>query len=178
MTRTGIALPLVTERLRIRPLRADDVDAMHAVYADPAVMRWVGTGPVTGSAGTRALVRAYMDHQRRHGFAFWAVEDRATATVIGDAGLALSAGVGPEVELGYTLAQAWWGRGLGTEAAGACVGAAFDGLGLEAVTAIVEPGNVASRRVLDKLGFHAAGRRMAFGREHLLMRLENVSSSE
>jgi RimJ/RimL family protein N-acetyltransferase len=44
MTRTGIALPLVTERLRIRPLRADDVDAMHAVYADPEVMRWVGTG--------------------------------------------------------------------------------------------------------------------------------------
>jgi RimJ/RimL family protein N-acetyltransferase len=178
VTTHALQLPLVTERLVLRPLRADDVPAMHVVYGDPEVMRWVGTGPVAELSGTRALVRAYMDHQARHGFAFWAVEDRATAEVLGDAGLALSAGVGPEVELGYTLARAWWGRGLGTEAAGACVAAAFDGLALHALTAIVEPGNAPSRRVLDKLGFRVAGRRTAFGREHLLMRLENVSSSE
>jgi [ribosomal protein S5]-alanine N-acetyltransferase len=175
---TTLTLPLVTDRLILRPLREDDVAAMHAVYGDPEVMRWVGTGPVGGLGGTRALVRAYMDHQRRHGFAFWAVEDRATSTVLGDAGLALSAGVGPDVELGYTLGRDWWGRGLGTEAAGACVAAAFDGLGLDAVTAIVEPANAPSRRVLHKLGFVTAGRRMAFGREHLLLRLEKVSNSE
>jgi [ribosomal protein S5]-alanine N-acetyltransferase len=174
----SLGLPLVTERLLLRPLRDDDVDAMHAVYGDPEVMRWVGTGAVRDRGGTRAIVRAYMDHQRRHGFAFWAVEDRATGVVVGDAGLALSAGVGPDVELGYTLARGWWGRGLATEAAAACVAAAFDGLGLRALTAIVEPGNAPSRHVLEKLGFRPAGRRTAFGREHVLMRLENVSSSE
>lgn len=178
MTRTRLTLPLVTERLLLRPLRDDDVPAMHAVYGDPEVMRWVGTGAVDGLGGTRAIVRAYMEHQRRHGFAFWAVEDRATAALVGDAGLALSAGVGPDVELGYTLGRAWWGRGLGTEAAGACVAAAFDGLGLEALTAIVEPANAPSRHVLEKLGFRAEGRRTAFGREHVLMRREKVSSSE
>ena len=79
MTGAALALPLVTERLLLRPLRDDDVEAMHAVYGDPEVMRWVGTGAVRDLGGTRAIVRAYMDHQHRHGFAFWAVEDRASA---------------------------------------------------------------------------------------------------
>jgi len=74
------------------------------------------------------------------------------------------------VELGYTLGRAWWDRGYATEAASACVDAAFGPLELDEVIALVEPANVASIRVLDKLGFRRAGERQAFGRPHLLYR--------
>jgi RimJ/RimL family protein N-acetyltransferase len=57
-----------------------------------------------------------------------------------------------------------WGRGYATEAAGACLDAAFAGLRLDEVIAIVAPGNAASVRVLEKIGMRPAGTRDALGR--------------
>jgi RimJ/RimL family protein N-acetyltransferase len=145
---------LDTPRLLLRPFVPGDVDAIHAVYADPDVMRWVDS---------------YSAHQRAHGFAFWAVLERESGALIGDAGLH-STVVG-EVELGYTLAKSAWGRGYATEAAGAWIQAAFGELGIREVIALAEPPNRASVHVLEKLGFRRDGGRLAFGREHLLFRI-------
>src|SRR3712207_9493858 len=71
----------------LRPFTEDDVDAMHRVYGDPRVMRHVGDGAATDLDGTRAMVRAYIDQQAVAGYSFWAVVERATGEVIGDAGL-------------------------------------------------------------------------------------------
>jgi RimJ/RimL family protein N-acetyltransferase len=132
-------------------------------------MRYVGHGAVGSITGTESMIRQYMAHQRTHGFGFWAVTDRASGVIIGDAGLART--VDGEVEMGYTLAKAWWGRGLGTEAATLCVAAARGPLGLTRLRALVEAPNVASQHVLEKLGFTRDGVTLAFDREHLVYRL-------
>jgi RimJ/RimL family protein N-acetyltransferase len=82
---------------------------------------------------------------------------------VGDCGIQLLEG-GPDVELGFHLRRSAWGQGYATEAARSCLAAAFAGLGLDQVIAIVAPGNAASARVLEKIGMQRAGKREALGR--------------
>jgi RimJ/RimL family protein N-acetyltransferase len=135
---------------------------MQAVYGDPAVMRF-SPGGARSPVGTRERVRGLIEHQEGHGFSKWGVWERASGTLIGDCGIQLLEG-GPDVELGFHLRRSAWGRGYATEAARACLDAAFTGLGLNEVVAIVAPGNAASARVLEKIGMRPAGERRALGR--------------
>lgn len=166
----AVEFPLVGPSISLRPFTLADVPAAHLVYSDPVVMRYVGHGAVRSVAGTESMLRQYMSHQRAHGFGFWAVIDNATGALIGDAGLART--VDGEVEMGYTLGQAWWGRGIATQAAGLCVETARGPLGIPRLRSLVEEPNLASRRVLEKLGFERDGVTMAFDREHLVYRLK------
>jgi ribosomal-protein-alanine N-acetyltransferase len=161
---------LDTPRLLLRPFAASDAVLVHRVYSDPDVMRYVATGPMADLAVTERLLADYAAHQERHGFSFWAVIERASGALIGDAGLYRTP-VG-EVELGYTLGADWWGRGYATEAASRWLETAFDELGIEEVVALAEPANVASLHVLDKLGMRRSGERIAFGRPHAVYRTQ------
>jgi ribosomal-protein-alanine N-acetyltransferase len=93
-----------------------------------------------------------LDGWDRDGFGMWIVEERATASVIGHAGLQRLHGT-DDVELGYYLARAAWGHGYATEAGRACLTYGFESCGLRRVVAVVRPDNHASRHVLEKLGF-------------------------
>ena len=164
-----VIFPITGTSILLRPFTLHDVPQVHQVYSDPEVMRYVGRGAVADLAATTSMVRQYMAHQDAHGYGFWAVVDKASGMVIGDAGLAQT--IHGEVEMGYTLGRAWWGAGRGTQAAGLCVRAAFDELEITALRALVEAPNRGSRHVLEKLGFVQDGVTMAFDREHLVYRL-------
>ena len=131
---------------------------MIALDSDPLVMRYVGSPPGARSAeetARRARERLVADH----GLAgWWAIEGRDDGAFHG-LGLLLPMPDGVDVEVGYRLARASWGRGIATEAASALIGYAFATLGLPKVVAVVYPDNRASRRVLDKLGFLHEGLR-------------------
>jgi ribosomal-protein-alanine N-acetyltransferase len=163
---------LTTARLWLRPFRDADEDAAHAVYADPDVMRWVGHGAHRTPAETHSALRGYADALAIRGYGFVAVIERSTGELIGDAGLHPLGGRGPDIEVGYTLARAAWGRGYGTEAARALVEHAFGAIGASRVVAQVEPDNLPSRHVLEKLGMTERATRMAHGRPHLLYGVE------
>lgn len=172
-----VELPLCTPRLELRAFSDADFTSAHRIYTDPEVMRYVGHGPVRGESETRGMLAAYAAHQLAHGFSFWAVVERETGTLIGDAGLFYSQGTGPEIEVGYTLARSHWGRGLATEAARACIGVAFGPLDFRSLIALVVPENERSRRVATKLGMVEDGRRQAYGREHVVFRLPRSNAS-
>jgi RimJ/RimL family protein N-acetyltransferase len=166
---------LETPRLLLRPFAPGDAPLVHRVYSDPEVMRYVATGPMADLAVTERLLQDYEAHQRRHGYSFWAVIERGSGSLIGDAGLYRTpAG---EVELGYTLGLSWWGRGYATEAASAWLASAFGSLGVSEVVALAEPANVASLHVLEKLGMRRAGERIAFGRPHAVFRTQRPAIS-
>ncbi len=155
---------LVTARLRLRPLRAADLDALHAIYAHPLVARWIG--PHTREDTERELRFAIEGP-----YGLYAVEDRATGRLLGDGGLQPFERRDPgEPELGYDLHPDAWGRGLATELATAWVGLALTTLGLDEVVAVVRPDHAASRRVLEKAGLALAGPREAYGERLLLYR--------
>jgi len=158
----------------MRPFVAADHDTIHAIYADPEVMRYVGNGAHRTPADTRAALRSYADALAARGFSFVAVVERETGELVGDAGLYPFAGAGPDLELGYTLARRVWGRGYATELGHVLLAHAFGPLRAERVLAQVEPDNHGSRRVLEKLGMTPRGRRTTYGRPHLLYGIERA----
>jgi ribosomal-protein-alanine N-acetyltransferase len=165
-------MELTTSRLHLRPFEPADHEAIHAVYADPEVMRFVGHGAHRTMAETTTALRTYGDVLARRGYSFLAVIERESGTLIGDGGLHPLGGVGPDVELGYTLTQSAWGKGYATELGQALVEYAFTVLRVPRVVAQVEPANAASRHVLTKLGMTERELRMAYGRPHLLYAVE------
>ena len=160
-------MELTTSRLWLRPFTPADHESIHAVYADPEVMRFVGNGPHRTMAETAAALRVYGEVLDRRGYSFVAVTERAGGALVGDGGLHPLGGDGPDVELGYTLARVVWGRGYATELGQALVEYAFTVLLVPRVVAQVEPANLASRHVMEKLGMTERGQRTAYGRPHL-----------
>ena len=159
-------LPIHTERLVIRPFVIEDVPAIHAaLYSDAKAMHFIGGAHTVER--TRQGIAGYIEHQRSAGYSFWAVEEVASGSIIGEAGLYPMNGHGPDIELGYALGTQWWGRGYATEAAGAILQAAFDHLGAQRVVAVAKRDNGASLHVLGKLGFRQVGERDAWGSRQL-----------
>jgi [ribosomal protein S5]-alanine N-acetyltransferase len=167
------SFPIVTARLRLRPLAQRDLDALAEVYLHPLVMRWIG--PHTREDVAREIA-LQLEHQTSLGWSFWAVEDRNTDRVIGDCGLQPLEHRGPEVELGYDLHPDAWGRGLASEAARAVLQQAFGPLSIDRVVAVVKPDHVASQRVLEKVGLRPVGTHLAYGEPLLLYEAHRPAS--
>jgi RimJ/RimL family protein N-acetyltransferase len=161
-----LGLPLVTERLELRAFEPSDLEALHAVNGDPRVTRFMKAYPTIED--TRRALDVHVREARVGNPAFWAVIERTTGSLIGDAGVGLVDGIGPEFELGYALGTPWWGHGYATEAARAVRHHALGELALTEVIALVRPGNAASINVLEKIGMQCVGTRESDGVEHLL----------
>jgi [ribosomal protein S5]-alanine N-acetyltransferase len=167
-------VPFVTARLAVRPFDVEDAKQLHAVlYGDPAAMRFLG-GPHTLDATVRSLER-YVTQQERAGYSFWAVEERETGFIVGEAGLYPFGGQGPEIEVGYALGSPHWGKGYATEVAGGIVDRAFAHLGVDHVVAVAKRENTGSLHVLSKLGFEQRGERDAWGSRQLFFVCERAS---
>jgi [ribosomal protein S5]-alanine N-acetyltransferase len=143
---------LVTERLELRPMRAEDATPLLAVFTDPAVMAAFGRGPFT-EAEMEAWVARNLQHQDRHGYGLFTIVRRDDGLVIGDTGLEWTELDGEDVaELGYDLRSDAWGHGYATEAAAAVRDHAFERLGLPRLVSFVRASNERSARVAERLG--------------------------
>ena len=144
-----------------------------ALDSDPQVMRYIGGGaPRVDPEATRALierVRAY--YAERPGLGVFIVERRADGRFFGWAALKTLDG-GPEVEVGYRLAQHAWGDGVATEAARALVGHGFGSLKLDRILGVVIDENAASRRVLEKAGLVHRRRDTYYGFDVMVFELD------
>jgi len=113
---------------------------------------------VLSRAESDATVDRIEAHFEHHGFGPWAAESQGE--FIGCVGLAVprfEAAFTPCVEILWRLARPWWGHGLATEGARACVAYAFEVLQLEEIVSYTVPGNLRSRRVMEKLGMIHTG---------------------
>lgn len=140
-----------TPRTILRPFSLADTPEAFLVFGDPLVMRYAAGEPDPDTATTCARLERYIEHQEHHGFSKWSVRDAGMGTYIGDAGILHLAETG-ELELGYRLAHAHWGRGLATEVASAWLSYALEVLRLPRVIAFADRRNTASIHVLHKIG--------------------------
>jgi RimJ/RimL family protein N-acetyltransferase len=163
-----IPLPIETERLLIRTFDPEaDAVAMVDVYCDPEVMRFIPGGALDGLEAVKAELTRHADTQATRGFSFWAVVERETSRVIGDAGFGVFEPTG-DIELGYTFARDYWGRGYATEAASACLAAGLEHLSARRIIAVVDRENEASVRVAHRLGLERLDVIEAHGRPHVI----------
>jgi [ribosomal protein S5]-alanine N-acetyltransferase len=142
---------LETKRLVGERLRVEHFAYQRAMDSDPGVMATLGG--VRSENESRESLRTALEHWERNGFGHWVFHTRETGETVGGTALRRVEIEGQEeVEVGYRVAAAWWGRGIATEMASALVGVAR-GLGLPEIVAFTLPENVASRRVMEKAGF-------------------------
>jgi ribosomal-protein-alanine N-acetyltransferase len=147
------SLILETERLVLRRLTMDDLDALAALYRDPEVRRWFPDGTRTHEQTREELAWVIDVYYVRYGYGLWATILKETGTFIGRCGLLPWDIEGRiEVEVAYLLDPDFWGRGLATEAARAIADHAFATLPVDRLICLVDPGNEASRRVATKIG--------------------------
>ncbi len=142
-----------TERLVLRHWRETDREPFARLNADPRVMEFMA-GQLSRTESD-LLVERIEAHFREHGFGLCVAELRRDGSFIGFVGLAVPAfesAFTPCVEIGWRLAADHWGQGLATEGAREMVRYAFEGMGLEALVSFTVPGNVRSRRVMEKIG--------------------------
>ena len=117
-------------------------------------------------------------HWTDHGFGMWMLRDAATSTVIGRAILRhLDVEGVDEVEVGYGFMPEYWGRGLATEIANACVRIGFDRLGLRSMVAITTPPNLASQHVMQKAGLVYERDILHAGIRHRLFRVRSEAAN-
>lgn len=128
-----------------------DLDDMCRLRGDAEVMRYYPR------AKSRNEVQRWInwskDNYAKHGFGLWVIEHRTTGDFIGDCGLTWQNVDGQEVlEVGYHVLPEHQGQGLATEGASACLRHGFETLDATMVTAIINPDNMASRRVAERIG--------------------------
>jgi RimJ/RimL family protein N-acetyltransferase len=150
----AVTLPTFrTDRLILRPRTAGDYDACLAMDRDPAVVRYV-PGPWADAQAHQAFLRDRITRRYPDGLGYWCIlpkesPDRFLGWVL----LIPRDAVGPEVEIGWRLVQAAWGRGYASEAAAPIVRHGFETVGLDRIMAEIHPEHVRSQRVAEKLGF-------------------------
>jgi [ribosomal protein S5]-alanine N-acetyltransferase len=148
---------LETARLVLRPLAETELDAVHRVSNDPQVRRYLWDDQPVSRAAVEGVISRSLEAFAEGGFGLFGVRLRdGDGELVGYCGL-LHLGVTERVELLYALLPDWWGRGLATEAARACLRFAFEEAGLESVVAGTDPPNSASLRVIEKLGMRPVG---------------------
>jgi ribosomal-protein-alanine N-acetyltransferase len=149
---TVIRTQLETERLRLRLFTHNDLQIMFELNSDPEIIRYAEPEPLKNleEAKQRLEEGPLYDYQK-YGYGRFAVELKETGKVIGFCGIKYL----PEIELpevGYRYLTEYWGRGIGTETAQACVEFAREDLKIKKLVALIMPGNTGSMRVAEKLG--------------------------
>lgn len=152
-----------TERLLLEPLDVSRLEEFVALTADPDTMRyWASDGPFTRDEAERNFATS-LARLREHGFGRHWIVAKENGVGLGFAetkyfGWSCDDVSPDEIEIGWMLTPSAWGQGYGTEAGSAVRDEAFDRLELESIIAVHHPENVASGRIMEKLG-------MAFERD-------------
>jgi RimJ/RimL family protein N-acetyltransferase len=144
---------LRTDRLWLRWWLPDDRVLFAKLNADPRVIAFL-PGALSREASD-AMAERIEAHFQEHGFGLWALEIPGITRFAGFVGLSIprfEAPFTPCIEIGWRLDAEYWNRGYATEGARAALAFAFQSLQVEEVVSFTVPGNIRSRRVMEKIG--------------------------
>jgi RimJ/RimL family protein N-acetyltransferase len=131
-----------------------DFEALYPIFTDPKVMASFGVDLFSREQMQRWLQRN-LDHQQEFGYGLFSVILKETGDLIGDCGLEQMDVYGVKMaELGYDFRSDFWNRGYATEAAVSVREFAFNILKLPMLISLIRVGNLASKRVAEKVGMN------------------------
>ena len=165
-------LALAGTRLDLRPVLPRDSRALHAIWIDPAVRRYLWDDQVITMETAAAVTSVSAADFATHRFGLWSIHTRAERSALaGFCGLRIG-GIGAEPELLFGLLPAFWGCGFAREAAGVVLDYAFGRLGLTRVVAATDAPNERSARTLAALGMQLDRRGLHHGLDTLFFSLD------
>jgi RimJ/RimL family protein N-acetyltransferase len=145
----ALAPRIETERLIVRAPEAEDLDDWALFLADPVATEYVGGTQSRGVAWRNLAMQA--GSWRLRGYGMYSLIDKVGGSCIGRAGPHWPEGY-PGLEVGWGLLPSYWGRGLALEAVRAIVDRVFIDLGCDEILHLIDPNNVRSIRVAERLG--------------------------
>ncbi len=161
-----------TERLRLCPMEMGDLDEFAALHTDPEVTHFIR--PLDRAAAEERLRRDESEWLER-GHGLLAVLDQRDGAFLGRCGLKHWPQF-DETELGWVLRRDAWGQGYATEAARACIEWGFAEFDVPYLTAMINPDNVRSVRVAERLGLTAMRNDVLLGDPVVVYRLNRPAS--
>jgi ribosomal-protein-alanine N-acetyltransferase len=157
MAKTSKTAPILqTDRLRLRPFRASDLKATHALYGDAGNLRYWGMEPSPSLDGTRKMMRWHITGAPRR-YMIWAVEEKASKRVVGMINYFRRDLRERRVEVGWLIRPEAQSKGYMTEAGRALLRHLIDTLGVHRVEALIRPENKPSAALAKRLGFRLEG---------------------
>ena len=142
---------LETERIVLSTWQPSDWIALRPIASDVEVMRYITGGVPWSDERIQSFVNRQVELFSERGFCRWKLLLRLTQEMIGFCGVGFW-GDSLDPEIGWWLARSYWGRGLATEAARVALRDAFERIGLKRIISIARPANIASTRIMEKLG--------------------------
>ncbi|EAI4326471.1 glutamine-hydrolyzing GMP synthase [Campylobacter upsaliensis] len=164
---------LETPRTYLRPYRLDDLEDLHKILDEKTMYAW---GHAFSKQECKDWIEQQLQRYQKYGFGLWAVVDKASGEIIGNAGLNYenitlvsdetkvdevdSSGESQceILELGYIINHRFWGQGLGLEVARACAEYAFSKLGAKELYCLIKEDNKPSLKLAKKLGMRVVGK--------------------
>ena len=149
-----IHVHLESDRLLIRPYQLGDEQAIYEMNSDPEVQKYTGDKMIHSvEEAKNILVNVILKDYEKHGYGRLAVIYKPDNKLIGFTGFKSLPEMNGETDLGYRFIPEYWGKGIATESAIMSLKYGFEDLGLKTIYAFAEPDNIASVKIIQKLGF-------------------------
>jgi [ribosomal protein S5]-alanine N-acetyltransferase len=156
-----------TERLYLRHYRQEDLTTIHTIFSDAKTMEYYPSP--FNLEQTKNWIKKNQDRYQEDGYGLWGVCMKGTDELIGDCGLVKQKVDGRTVvEIGYHMNKRYWSKGYATEAARACMEYGFYTLCLTKLVSIIDPRNIPSIRVAEKIGFSKEKESFIFDKTHYI----------
>ncbi len=144
-----------TDQYLIRDIEHTDIQGMFELDSDPEVHRYLGNQPIQSLEEAEKVIYFIRSQYEEFGIGRWAIELKESGDFVGWTGLKYEQGLRPDrsyYDLGYRLKRAYWGKGIATETALEALKYGFEQMNLTQICGAADIDNVASNRVLKKVG--------------------------
>ena len=148
---------LSTPRLILRALRPNDLDDLYEYASDPEIDRLTPWKHYESMEDAHENLNEFLADYEQFGMGAWGIEHRSDQRLIGIANFSRPHPINRRVEMGYTIARAYWGQGYATEAVKALLLFGINQMDLVRIEAVCLPEHRASVRVLEKAGMQFEG---------------------
>lgn len=148
---------LETKNLILRDVRPSDLEGMFRLDSNPIVHKYLGNNPRTTMEESEKDINYIIQQYKSNGIGRWAAIEKSSGDFIGWSGLKLNNDITYNnktnyFDVGYRFIPKYWGNGYATESSIAALEYGFKVLNLKLITGIAEVDNIASNRVLQKIG--------------------------
>jgi ribosomal-protein-alanine N-acetyltransferase len=155
----------------LQPLGRDDLDSIHALWTDPGVRRFLFDDQIISREQAAAEINESIDRFEAHGCGLWAARLRVESELIGFCGYRFFHEP-PQLQLLYGFHPRHWSKGFATEAARAMIRFGFENGGFDFVIASADTPNLASLRVMEKVGMSFDNRETIDGLDAVYYKLD------
>lgn len=162
-----------SEHFTFKVIRGEHAEKMFELNADPEVVRYTGDGAFGSVQEARQFIENYSAYDD-YGIGRWLLTHKKSNEIVGWCGLKYNKEA-DEVDLGYRLFKKFWNKGFATEAAQTCLRFGHEVLNIPIIVGRAMPANVASVKVLEKIGMTYQGRQIEHDGEEVVVYASFIS---